>query len=416
MALKTFIKKSLKRESPLFQAIYKTYRFGCRCIYNTAAAVTKLDEHLVVFEAFQDRQYTCSPKALYLEMKNDPKYDAFHFIWVFSPDAAARNPIADERTEIVAYNTQAHHLACARAKYIITNSMPMGIIKLRPGQKLIETWHGTPLKRLGCDIEVDSNSINTKEEIHDRYRQRVQQMTHFLSPSDFYTEKLTSAFDLKGAGSKVQMIQQGYPRNDFLTKYTQEDVKRIKESLGVPLDKKVILYAPTFRDNQKLERAYSYSFTLEMDFDHLLETLGEEYVVLFRPHYFVASQFDFKKYEGKVYDVSKVDDVNEMYVISDMLITDYSSVFFDYAILKRPILLFMYDLELYQGQLRDFYIDLKELPFPIVRTQQQLEEAILDQFGGGFEVTPGYEQFNRTYTPMDDGNASKRVLEAIFDE
>lgn len=416
MALKTLIKKSLKRESPLFQAIYKTYRFGCQCAYDAAAHMTGLDEHLVVFEAFQGRQYTCSPKALYLEMKSDPRYDDFRFVWVFTPEAAERNPIADERTEIVAYNTWAHHLACARAKYIVTNSMPMGIIKLRPGQKLIETWHGTPLKRLGCDIEVDSNSVNTKEEIHDRYRQRVRQMTHFLSPSDFYTEKLTSAFDLKGAGSQVQMIQQGYPRNDFLTRYTPEDVKRIKESLGVPLDKKVILYAPTFRDNQKLDRAYTYSFTLEMDFDHLLQTLGEEYVILFRPHYFVASRFDFQKYEGKVYDVSKVDDINEMYVISDMLITDYSSVFFDYAILKRPILLFMYDLELYQGQLRDFYIDLKELPFPIVRTQQQLEEAILDQFGGGFEVTPGYERFNRTYTPLDDGNAGKRVLEAIFTE
>lgn len=416
MSLKTIMKKSLKRESPLFQAIYKTYRFGCGCIYNAAAHLTRLDEHLVVFEAFQGRQYTCSPKALYLEMKNDPRYDQYHFIWVFSPDAAERNPIADERTEIVLYNTQAHYLACARAKYIVTNSMPMGIIRLRPGQKLIETWHGTPLKRLGCDIQVDSNSINTKNEIHDRYRQRVQQMTHFLSPSDFYTEKLTSAFDLNGAGSKVKLIQQGYPRNDFLSRYTEQDVRRIKESLGVPLNKKVILYAPTFRDNQKLDRAYSYSFTLEMDFDHLLQTLGEEYVILFRPHYFVASRFDFKKYTGRVFDVSGVDDVNEMYVISDMLITDYSSVFFDYAILKRPILLFMYDLELYQGQLRDFYIDLKELPFPIVRTQQQLEEAILDQFAGGFEVTPGYEQFNKTYTPMDDGNAGKRVLREIFAE
>ena len=155
----------------------------------------------------------------------------------------------------------------------------------------------------------------------------------------------------------------------------------------MPEGKKVILYAPTFRDNQKLDKAYSYGFTLEMNFDHLLDTLGEDYVILFRPHYFVASQFDFAKYEGRVFNVADVDDVNEVYIISDMLITDYSSVFFDYAILKRPILLFMYDLELYQGQLRDFYIDLKELPFPILRTQEQLEEAILDQFQGGFRLS-----------------------------
>lgn len=415
MDLKALIKKSLRRDSPLFQALYNTYRFANQTFYSIAAHTTKLDEHLVVFEAFQGRQYTCSPKALYLEMKADPRYADYRFIWVFTPEAAARNPIADERTQIVTYDTRAHHRAMARAGYIVTNSMPMGIVKLRPGQKLIETWHGTPLKRLGCDIEVDSNSVNTKEEIHRRYRQRVSQMTHFLSPSDFYTEKLTSAFDLKGAGSRVEMIQQGYPRNDFLSRYTQADVTRIKERLGVPQDKKLILYAPTFRDDQKLDKAYSYSFTLEMDFDHLLETLGEDYVILFRPHYFVASRFDFEKYQGRVYDVSGADDVNEMYVIADMLITDYSSVFFDYAILKRPILLFMYDLERYQNRLRDFYIDLKELPFPIVRTQQQLEEAILDQFSGGFEVTQGYERFNQTYTPMDDGKASERVLKAIFE-
>lgn len=416
MSLKTFVKKHLKRESPLFQAIYKTYRFGCGCVYRIAARVTKLDEHLVVFTAFQGRQYTCSPKAMYLEMKRDPKYKDYHFIWTFTDVAAARNPIADERTKIARYDTPEHYLACARAKYIVTNSMPLGLIKLRPGQKLIETWHGTPLKRLGCDIEVDSNSVNTREEIHSRYQERVRQMTHFLSPSDFYTEKITSAFDLNGAGNGVKMIRQGYPRNDFLSRFTEQDVKRIKETLGVPEGKKVLLYAPTFRDDQKLSEAYSYSFTLEMDFDHLLEALGEDYVILFRPHYFVASRFDFKKYAGKVYDVSQVDDINELYVISDLLITDYSSVFFDYAILKRPILLFMYDLEQYQNKLRNFYIDLKELPFPIVRTQTQLEEAILDQFDGGFAVTEAYEQFNRTYTPMDDGHASARVLQAIFEE
>jgi len=416
MNLKQVIKKSLKRESFLFQTLYKTYRFGQDCLYSLMCHTSKLDERLVVFEAFQGRQYTCSPKALYLQMKADPKYSDYRFVWVFTEEAAKRNPIADQRTQIVTYNTLAHHAVCARAGTIITNSMPMGIIKLRPGQKLVETWHGTPLKRLGCDIQLDSNSVNTREEIHRRYRQRVSQLTHFLSPSDFYTEKLTSAFDLKGEGSRVKMIQQGYPRNDFLSRCTPEQARAIKARLGLEEDKKLILYAPTFRDDQKLDKAYSYSFTLEMDFNHLLQTLGEEYVILFRPHYFVASRFDFASYGGRVIDVSGVDDINELYVISDLLITDYSSVFFDYAILQRPVLLFMYDLDRYQNQLRDFYIDLKELPFPILQTQQQLEEAILDLFSQPFVLSEGYRAFNRTYTPMDDGEAAGRVLEALFPE
>ncbi|MGM9537725.1 MAG: CDP-glycerol glycerophosphotransferase family protein [Candidatus Onthomonas sp.] len=416
MGIKDAVRSGLKRESPLFQAIYKGYKLGVRGLYALTRATTKLDEHLVVFDAFQGRQYTCSPKALYQEMLSDPKYKDYRFIWALTQETEEKNQLAGPRTQVVRYNSRAHKLACARAKYIVTNSMPLGFFRLRKGQELIETWHGTPLKRLGCDIEVDSNSVNTAQEIHQRYQERVQKITTLLSPSDFYTEKLSSAFALKDYGQHVRIIQQGYPRNDFLSRYTPEQAAAIKARLGVPEGKKVILYAPTFRDNQKLDRAYSYGFTLEMDFDHLLETLGEDYVILFRPHYFVASQFDFAKYEGRVFNVAGVDDVNEVYIISDMLITDYSSVFFDYAILKRPILLFMYDLELYQGQLRDFYIDLKELPFPILRTQEQLEEAILDQFQGGFQFTEGYQRFNQTYTPMDDGGASRRVLAEIFPE
>lgn len=414
MGMKELVRNGLKRESPLFKAIYKTYKRGVNLLYRLTRLTTRLDDHLVVFDAFQGRQYTCSPKALYQEMLADPTYRDYRFIWALTADAEAKNHLAGPRTQVVRYNSRAHKLACAKAKYLVTNSMPLGFFQLRPGQQLIETWHGTPLKRLGCDIEVDSNSVNTAQEIHQRYHERVQKISVLLSPSDFYTEKLSSAFALKEYGPQVKIIQEGYPRNDFLSRYTQEDVEAIKARLGIPAGKKVILYAPTFRDNQKLDKAYSYSFTLEMDFDHLLDTLGEDYVILFRPHYFVASQFDFAKYAGRVFNVADVDDVNEVYIVSDLLITDYSSVFFDYAILKRPILLFMYDLELYQGQLRDFYIDLNALPFPILRTQDQLEAAILDQFQGGFQFTQAYADFNRTYTPMDDGQASHRVLRAIF--
>ena len=398
MSIKDTVRKSLKRGSPLFQAVYRVYYLAVRGLYNLVRLTTRLDRHLVLFDAFQGRQYTCSPKALYEQMRSDPAYENYRFLWAMTEDAEKKNRLADGRTKVVRYNSRAYKLACARAGYIVTNSMPLGFFRLRKGQQLIETWHGTPLKRLGCDIAVDSNSVNTADEIHKRYRKRVRKIS------------------VLGAGKNVRIIQQGYPRNDFLSRFTAEDVAAIKARLGVPEGKKVILYAPTFRDNQKLDKAYSYSFTLEMDFDHLLNALGEDCVILFRPHYFIANQFDFDRYKGRVINVAGVDDVNEVYVISDLLITDYSSVFFDYAILKRPVLLFMYDLELYQGQLRDFYIDLDDLPFPILRKQEELEQAILDQLNGGFRYTEAYEKFNRTYTPMDDGKASQRVLKEIFPE
>ena len=209
MGIKDAVRSGLKRESPLFQAIYKGYKLGVRGLYALTRATTKLDEHLVVFDAFQGRQYTCSPKALYQEMLSDPKYQDYRFIWALTGEAEQKNQLAGPRTQVVRYNSRAHKLACARAKYIVTNSMPLGFFRLRRGQELIETWHGTPLKRLGCDIEVDSNSVNTAQEIHQRYQERVQKITTLLSPSDFYTEKLSSAFALKDYGKHVRIIQQG---------------------------------------------------------------------------------------------------------------------------------------------------------------------------------------------------------------
>ncbi len=223
MSIKDTVRKSLKRGSPLFQAVYRVYYLAVCGLYNLVRLTTRLDRHLVLFDAFQGRQYTCSPKALYEQMRSDPAYENYRFLWAMTEDAEKKNRLADGRTKVVRYNSRAYKLACARAGYIVTNSMPLGFFRLRKGQQLIETWHGTPLKRLGCDIAVDSNSVNTADEIHKRYRKRVRKISVLLSPSDFYTEKLTSAFDLKGAGKNVRIIQQGYPRNDFLCRFTAED-------------------------------------------------------------------------------------------------------------------------------------------------------------------------------------------------
>ena len=133
----------------------------------------------------------------------------------------------------------------------------------------------------------------------------------------------------------------------------------------------MVLYAPTFRDTEH-SGSVGYTFRAELDFDLLRERLGDDTVVLFRPHYLVANSFDFARYEGFVFDVSAVLDINDLYIASDVLVTDYSSVFFDYVNLDRPIVFYMYDLEQYASELRGFYLDLDELPGPIVRTAEDL--------------------------------------------
>ena len=142
----------------------------------------------------------------------------------------------------------------------------------------------------------------------------------------------------------------------------------------------------------------------------------KEYVILFSPHYFIANSIDLSKYKGFIINVAKYDEINELYLISDIIMTDYSSVFFDFANLKRPMLFYMYDYDLYQGSLRDFYISLDELPGPIAKTQDELEDNLKNIDKLFKENKSKYEKFNKKYNYLDDGNASLRVIKVIFKE
>ncbi|MFR4375168.1 MAG: CDP-glycerol glycerophosphotransferase family protein, partial [Acutalibacteraceae bacterium] len=154
-----------------------------------------------------------------------------------------------------------------------------------------------------------------------------------------------------------------------------------------------------------------YTCDCPVDFDRLRASLSEDFVILFRAHYLVADQFDFSRYAGFVLDVSGIDDINDLYVVSDMLITDYSSVFFDYANLGRPILFYMYDLELYRGRLHEFYLEPDELPGEIVRDEAALADAVRRSIGAGAQLGA----FNARFNPYQDGQASKRIVEAMIE-
>ena len=141
--------------------------------------------------------------------------------------------------------------------------------------------------------------------------------------------------------------------------------------------------------------------------------MSDEYIILFRAHWLVAQSFNFDKYKDFIIDVSNYDDINHLYVISDMLITDYSSVFFDYANLKRPIVFYMYDLEEYRDNIRGFYLKLDELPGHIVKKEDELIKEINELFTN-FTYNDEYKKFNEKFNYLDDGNASRRVINKIL--
>lgn len=371
---------------------------------------TILDK-MIIFESYMGRQYSCSPKALYEEMLNNEEYKDYIKIWAFKKPGEYENLLNNENTFIVKYKSEEYYKAYSQAKYWVSNSRIPNEIKKDDKQVYIQCWHGTPLKKLGFDIENYVGTKTSTKDLYRNYRIDAERYNYIISPSKFFTEKITSAFNLKSIGKENVFVEKGYPRNDYLYTFTNEDNKKIKSKLNIPTDKKVILYAPTWRENQH-KPGVGYTYDLGLDFDLLKKQLEKDYVILFRAHYFISNIFDFKKYEGFIIDASKYDDINHLYTVSDMLITDYSSVFFDYANLKRPILFYMYDFEEYKNKMRDFYLSIDELPGPIIKNEKELTGEI-NRLINNFVYDKKYIKFNCKFNPYNKA-CSKEVLSKVI--
>lgn len=377
------------------------------------APFARVDESLVYFQTFSGRGYSDSPKAIYNYMLGAEEYKDYRFVWSFrEPEKYIKEfpELSDARTQVVKYRTREDNKALRIAKYWISNYRMLDHQYPRKEQVYLQCWHGTPLKRLGYDLTASDNSMNSIEEIREKYRTDARKFKYLLSPSAFCTEKFASAWNLLKTGQTDKIIEVGYPRNDRLINVTEGERTELRERLSVA-DRKVILYAPTWRDNQHTS-GEGYTYKTEVDFDKLRDALGDEYVILFRAHYLVANSFDFERYGGFIRDVSHYSDINDLYIASDILVTDYSSVFFDYANLLKPVIFYMYDLTDYASELRGFYIPLEELPGPIVQDEESLIAEIKNNDGRMPDAA--YVDFHKKYNPLDDGHASERVVELLM--
>lgn len=405
----TRVAKKNKYIRRVMRVAMNTYRV-IRYKINTRGV--RVNNRTIVFNAFNGKSYSDTPRAVYEYMLTQERFKNYRFIWVFRDVEAYAWLKKNPNTYLVKNRSKRYERALATAKYWICNYRMYDYIYPKKNQQYIQCWHGTPLKRLGYDIEHSNNAMNSSAEIKYKYRTDAEKFKYILSPSAFASDKFASAWNLNETGQREKVIELGYPRDDFLQHYTKEDISQIKKELGVPEDKKVLLYAPTWRDNQHTA-GVGYVYSTEVDFSKLQERLGDEWIVLFRAHYLVANSFDFDKYAGFVYDVSSYDEINRLYVISDLLVTDYSSVFFDYANLCRPMIFYMYDLEFYGDDLRGFYIDLDELPGPIIQEEELLVDTI-EKLDSWFSYDEKYQKFNHKYNLLNDGDASARFVDRVF--
>lgn len=362
-----------------------------------------MKENWVFCESFFGKSYSDSPKYIY-EYLQEHYPGKYRFIWV-SDDTKRKIPY--HPTKVVRPRFRyAYYLA--RCKYYVFNMRQPEWVQKREGNVMLETWHGIPIKKLMFDQDEYTGPSA-------RYKQQVYNQTrvwdYIVSPNPYCTEIFRRCFMYE-----KEILETGYPRNDILHREGKEELARsLRERLHIPADKKVLLYAPTFRDDEYYQIG-QYKFHLELNLSLLKEKLGEEYVILLRTHYIIADGLDITGLEDFAYNVSKYNDIAELYLISDVLITDYSSVSFDFANLKRPMLYFTYDLEKYRNVLRGFYIDIEEeLPGPLLFTTEEVIEAICNIEQVKKDYQEKYDVFYEKYCGLEEGISAKRVVEAVFD-
>lgn len=361
----------------------------------------------VLIESFFGKSYSDSPKYLY-EYLQRTRGDKYRYIWVLNQKSETL--AKSGRHKRVKRNSLRYVYYAARCGYRIFNVRQPAWNKKRAGVTFLETWHGTPLKKLVFDLDdIQAASQDHKMVFYDQSRE----WNYMVSANRFSTDVFERAFMF----NREKILEYGYPRNDILyTDKPDELAREVKRELGIPEGKRVILYAPTWRDNQFYGKG-RYKFELAMDLGMMQRELSADSVILLRTHYHIADILDLSEYEGFVYNGSQYEDVSRLYLASDICITDYSSVFFDYANLKRPILFFVYDLDAYADEIRGIYLDMeKELPGPLLHTNEQLLEALKNMDAINEKYRERYDQFYERFCNVDDGHASERIIEKVFGE
>ncbi|MDN5769127.1 MAG: CDP-glycerol glycerophosphotransferase family protein, partial [Humibacillus sp.] len=365
-----------------------------------------MDDDLIVFESGLGRQYADSPRYIYEELvrRGDPRRK----VWIYQ----GKLPVSDPNTITVKRLSPEYFWYLARAKYWVNNQNFPYYIRRRRGGVFVQTWHGTPLKKMQYDLDT----IHGRDpEYLNRVTAATRQWSTLISPSPYATKAFRSAFRYDG-----KVVEVGYPRNDILADADRgSNIRRaVRHDLGLEDTAKAVLYAPTFRDDQVGARKGRFRFDPPFSAQDFANALDEDVVLLVRMHVLIENKFVIpEELRGRVMDVSTYPDIQELYLASDVLVTDYSSVFFDYAILGRPVVFLAHDLDAYRDLLRGFYLDYsRDLPGPIVSNVFELWEALRAALDPDEQTVSRLAEFNATYAPNDDGRAAARVVDLLLTE
>jgi len=296
-----------------------------------------------------------------------------------------------------------HIFALARARYWVDNQgLPQAIQK--PGRVVyLQTWHGSALKRMGQDMPAFRRLPPQRQE---RHRQGVQRWDYFVARSEHDVRTLVPALSVRG-----EILRTGYPRNDPLVQLrSPEQRAAVRAELGLPADKTLVLYAPTFRETYA---SGLQDFELPIDLDQLFAKLPD-HRLLVRTHYLQRLALPAATH-AVVRDVSHEPDITPLLVAADVLVTDYSSVMFDFANTGRPMVFFVYDYDDYAHSERGVYFELADkAPGPMVRTSDELVHALATVDSWRPDYADRYRGFVDHFGEYDKGTAARQIVDRVF--
>jgi CDP-glycerol glycerophosphotransferase len=357
----------------------------------------------VFFVSWKGKQCADNPLGIAEELRR--RGDDREHLWAITDWSV---PVPEGGTGVLR-GTQEYYEALARSKYLVSNDDMQAPFRKRDGQVYLQTWHGTPLKRIGFDISNPQFISGTA--YFDHLARDIAQWDLLLSPNPFSTPVMRRAFRYDG-----EICEYGYPRNDLLSRAdTAEVAARVRDRLGLPDGKRVVLYAPTWRDNQVYANGRRYRFDMRLDLERAWRELGQDHVFLVRGHHHMADDVPAGMRGGFAINVTAYPDITELFLVSDVLVTDYSSAMFDYAVTGRPMLFFTYDLAEYRDSLRGFYFDFEaEAPGPLLASSAEVIEAVRDIDSIAVSYRDAYRRFAARFSSLDDGKAAARICDRLF--
>ncbi|AYC53523.1 spore coat protein CotS [Bacillus licheniformis] len=400
--------KIAKRRAKFLLEPFKTYtnnkNFKRTVEYTRNFKKNKIDPHIIFYESYHGKAMNDNPYAIFKHLVNNEEYKNFTHVWALNDQD---NPYAQKykglkNVRFVKVHSEEYIKYLTKAKYLINNVTFPTYFQKKDEQIYINTWHGTPLKTLGKDMEGPIGQ-------HKNIQRNFLHSDYILSPNKFTSEKLIDSHDLEGLYNG-EIIEEGYPRMDLTFNTDKEELRKTLENIiELDPDKKIVLYAPTWRG--EVGSVSNINEELFKHISELNEKIPDDYQLILKVHTLL---FKYIKHDEQLMNKCIPDciDTNELLSLVDILITDYSSIFFDYMATNKPILYFMYDKEQYLKK-RGMYLDVNTLAGPICKTTDELAKCIKNIDSVQEQYQSVYQEMNEIYIKRV-GDSTQKIVDIIF--